>query len=733
MSLICKITVTICYPTCKKCTTNKVGSLEEQFCQECITNYFPLDSDSHNVEYNCYSSSDAEVSSYYNDGGVFYPCHISCKRCNNNHSCLSCKDGYYFKFDKQTNDICYSSTVDNYYFDYNSLMYKECYESCSSCINSGTLGNNNCLTCKTGKYTYPFNEHQCLSTNIETCINSNNYWELKNNNIICTNCDKKTVLYGDNRGQCVDDCQNYVNPHLTKTFFFTLKNCGGKDYCIPLDICINGHFNVDYEKKECHRIGECNIDFFDDDDPFEHDNDPIPTDIESDKEESSEEKRESINKRFKVFKMFRNDYNYSLWYKFDFFIIQDYIKLLKKELENYVNSEIYLITTTEYDNFTITIYPLDIEEFVYDQIFAPNNLGFINFTKTFSNFIDYEVNKKCLILIILLESHLTNSSIHDLNYYFYSFNEKNDNGNYRNEIKISEDTYLTNNESKLEVLYPLYSYYDENSNINKRNSELLVDNIKSMYFKYPDIVLYNISDPFYNDICNIYTSEVNTDMSLNDRRSEYFVNISLCENNCYLVKILNKDLKNPRSLCNCDIKKEFMYNNKAYNNYTIPKISTYNSKAVKCISQAFNKNSISSNPIFWIFIIVLLFLIILLIRWIFYGSKEIRRILKISKPNQDDSKIKISSESNEISEINDISKNNSLNNKEDLNLKNKQKKDLAKSMGIPDNNKKRLSNNDIDSQKIEYLSAPLEQSAPPKKKIKRNQSLVTKAENNKAK
>jgi hypothetical protein len=250
-----------------------------------------------------------------------------------------------------------------------------------------------------------------------------------------------------------------------------------------------------------------------------------------------------------------------------------------------------------------------------------------------------------------------------------------------------------------------------------------------MYFKYPEIELYNISHPFYNDICNIYTSEVNTDMSLNDRRSEYFVNISLCENNCYLVKILNKDLKNPRSLCNCDIKKEFMYNNKANNNYTIPKISTYNSKAVKCISQAFNKNSISSNPIFWIFIIVLLFLIILLIRWIFYGSKEIRRILKISKPNQDDSKIKISSESNEISEINDISKNNSLNNKEDLNLKNKQKKDLAKSMGIPDNNKKRLSNNEIDSQKIEYLSAPLEQSAPPKKKIKRNQSLVTKAEN----
>ena len=65
------------------------------------------------------------------------------------------------------------------------------------------------------------------------------------------------------------------------------------------------------------------------------------------------------------------------------------------------------------------------------------------------------MKKKCLILIILLGSHLTNSSINDLNYFFYSLNEKTDNSNYRSEIKISEDTYLTNNESLLEVSYPI--------------------------------------------------------------------------------------------------------------------------------------------------------------------------------------------------------------------------------------------------------------------------------------
>ena len=74
------------------------------------------------------------------------------------------------------------------------MVYKQWYRSCFSCIGFETEWNNNCLTCKSGMIKYPFNEHHCLSVKIETCINSQNYGTLINNNIECIICDKKIVL-----------------------------------------------------------------------------------------------------------------------------------------------------------------------------------------------------------------------------------------------------------------------------------------------------------------------------------------------------------------------------------------------------------------------------------------------------------------------------------------------------------------------------------------------------------
>ena len=84
--------------------------------------------------------------------------------------------------------------------------------------------------------------------------------------------DKNIILYGDNKGQCVDDCQKYYNPYLISSTFFTLKNCTGKNYCLPLNICLNGKFDIDLKNRVCKRLGECNINIFNDTDPFLYDN-----------------------------------------------------------------------------------------------------------------------------------------------------------------------------------------------------------------------------------------------------------------------------------------------------------------------------------------------------------------------------------------------------------------------------------------------------------------------------
>ena len=140
----------------------------------------------------------------------------------------------------------------------------------------------------------------------------------------------------------------------------------------------------------------------------------------------------------------------------------------------------------------------------------------------YENFIEYEADSGNLILVCLMEYYTNNSAINDLNYFLYSQNEKTYLGNI---INLKKADILEQSQSQIEISYPLHNYINDNSTVNKRNKDYLVENVKKMSLDYPSIDLSNISDPFYNDICFLFTTEVNTDMSLKDRREEYYVNI----------------------------------------------------------------------------------------------------------------------------------------------------------------------------------------------------------------
>ena len=85
----------------------------------------------------------------------------------------------------------------------------------------------------------------------------------------------------------------------------------------------------------------------------------------------------------------------------------------------------------------------------------------------------------------------------------------------------------------------------------------------------------------------------------------------------------------------------------------IPIIESYNAKAISCISEVFNKISISSNIIFWLCMIVIMFLISMVIAMILYGNKEIRKIFTSNDINDNDIsdlKMTVSSKSNKKEE-----------------------------------------------------------------------------------
>ena len=697
-SLISKMDVTICYDLCNECIPEKEGNPENHLCTSCIKEYYPISTEYKNEGFNCYSRSDPFVNNYYLKDGKYYRCDESCKNCTDANNCISCNNNYYFKAtknDKIIPGLCFTGIDKKYYLNSsvnivhmnvtNNIVYKDCYNSCLTCSGEGSYENNNCIECDEDNnyFAYAINTHQCLRDK-DYYLKNLKYWEFKNNNIEpVDNCDKYIIIYEPNRGQCVDDCENFINPYLTTTMFFKLNNCSNFSYCIPLDKCIigadkiqekNKKFIIDYKNHTCIRTEECSIDIFREYDPFESDNieiiettimpsTPIPifTTVPTipRKQKDMDDKRNEILTRAKITRSFNEDKDYSKFDTFDENLVEKYIALQKLITETSLKEDnytgIFLINTINYNNFTINIYPLDIEEYFYKNIIIPNNLGFVNFTEIVPSFIEYEVNTSLYIIIVLLESKCENSSINDLNYYFFTYDEETDDS-YK--IDLLSNNSIEMNGDKLNIIYPLKNYINNNSKLSKRNTESLIENLNNM----SKIELSNIDDPFFTDICELYTTEVKTDMTLRDRKEEFYVNESLCENNCTLNKVLDKDSKTIKALCQCDIKYNYSSNENAGKKFDIPHKSSYNIKAFICIKETFNSLNLSKNIIFWVLLIVIIFFIIMLLCYIFYGNKILKRIFKLGS-NLDTSSDYNSIKINKNSEIK-IVENDELRRKE---------------------------------------------------------------------
>ena len=68
---------------------------------------------------------------------------------------------------KFVNKKCSDILPENYYLDKGDNIYKECFQSCKKCHQSGTETNHNCDECKNG-YTFlgesSIDKHNCLTT-----------------------------------------------------------------------------------------------------------------------------------------------------------------------------------------------------------------------------------------------------------------------------------------------------------------------------------------------------------------------------------------------------------------------------------------------------------------------------------------------------------------------------------------------------------------------------------------
>ena len=116
-----------------------------------------------------------------------------------------------------------------------------------------------------------------------------------------------------------------------------------------------------------------------------------------------------------------------------------------------------------------------------------------------------------------------NTTTREVQYQVYTKDGKKVNLDYCKDINI-------------EIIYPIDNGTDINYDLAKEMSK---DNID----------IYNISDPFFNDLCFPYAVN-GKDITLEDRKKEFYQNVNICKDNCKFNKM---NYATDTVSCNCDI------------------------------------------------------------------------------------------------------------------------------------------------------------------------------------
>ena len=221
-------------------------------------------------------------------------------------------------------------------------------------------------------------------------------------------------------------------------------------------------------------------------------------------------------------------------------------------------------------------------------------------------------------------------------------------------IKKDEDLYILkvdvlDEEKKRHIVeYELYNIPENEFNLALLNISVCentkVEITLPITIPEKEIYKYNISSPYYNDICNSSRTDKGTDITIKDRRIEYSEkNYDICEKGCEFSKY---DYNSKKPICSCltktkmDIKKESDIKNKTNIIYDLKEIiSVANFEVIKCLYSMFEKEEffkISANYII-IIILLLSFVVLFLLIWKDYNKIKnlINEIITIKKSKQE--------------------------------------------------------------------------------------------------
>jgi len=180
--------------------------------------------------------------------------------------------------------------------------------------------------------------------------------------------------------------------------------------------------------------------------------------------------------------------------------------------------------------------------------------------------------------------------------------------------------------SKEGALMPTVEYEVYDINKNKLNlsicKDIKIDIEIPVFIDESDFYKYDLSSEYYKDICYIYTSESGTDITLEDRKKEFFYNnFSLCEDNCE-IEGYNSETKKVKCQCQAKSEVSFMSDNYDNKDQLLEDFNDIkeNTNIFKCVKLFFSKEGLKSNIGSYIILVIIGLNIPLIIFFSFRGT-----------------------------------------------------------------------------------------------------------------
>ena len=568
-----------CHINCATCSNGFDNITQEMNCDTCIPNkYFQNISST-----NCIPKPENKYYiASYNSHLTLFPCYPSCLTCieggdSDNHHCLSCINEYYFDDEEPSN------CVDD---DLNcALGCAKCFKNTTDHIYGVLSADKMCRRCshKMGYYPlekfskdqfyvscYPFNKspfnyifdqtkkyHTLCYKTCKTCFKVGNSL-----NHSCLSCENNYIFIEEEPFNCFPKCEHYYYYNKYNQYKCTeSKECpleypfliSNKSKCV--DNCYSDNeFNLMFKNECFQKCPEGTSSFI-----YRYNGEFTAKCVNSD--EFLDDKECELD--VKINKLKYPEVTEEILTEYAEEYVRNY-----PVANSYVTS--YLSPESDTANkYLIVLYKLEKCPKQKVEGFIPIGLD---------ECIDKVKTKFTIIQNVVVEVFyiIRKKTPPQINYYLFhpDTGEKLD-------LSICSG-------AKLAIKTSIF----DNGNVDQ---ELV------KYFSNLDINIFDLRDPFFNDICFIYDME-GKDVPLDDRIRLFYQNISLCEDGCSYVGI---NLDTYEVECSCELKNEIQKEHDEDNiknlldnplsNEVFGVLTNSNIEVLKCIKKAFDKKLIFKN------------------------------------------------------------------------------------------------------------------------------------------